>query len=494
MIFLNKIKKFAKENPLVSTLFILSTLFFLVQHYFDFTWDFAAYIINAKYLFYGGNYFEVYRAPMISLILSPLLLFGKAAPYIYIFLVSLLFLYSIKKLSDALYEKYLVKFHISKKITLFLFYFFSLNIFTLTFGLVVGTELLALSFFQLFLAYFILNKNSGHWLALAFLSRYNFFIFIPFLLFNKSIKKILKNFGLFFIVTLPWLIFNKIKWGNLFTSIADSFYLNIFSRLNRIEAFNPSTLLSVTNWFLPFFIIGLIVPFIILIRSKNKKISNYKFEILFATIFLVFLYDVYSIPFKVIRYLFNMVLPIAFFSTLGAIFIIKNLEKEKLKKIFIVLLMIGFLISLVIVSQQSFKTDDADRMYGSAAWSIKTLGLTKCQILSPHWVPVNYFTGNVRFMPYAIQEGLDRNEIILIFHQYPTMDDKFTSEELDNYPQLRKTGTHIIVANENTTAENCIKTKGYSNPMVSNPCEALSKKFKSNWMSNTFEKTCKIIN
>ena len=95
---INKIKTFFLENPLVTALFVLSTLFFLVQHYFDFGWDFAAYIINAKYLFYGGNYYEVYRAPLISVIMAPLLPLGKASQYLYVFLVSSLFLYSTKKL------------------------------------------------------------------------------------------------------------------------------------------------------------------------------------------------------------------------------------------------------------------------------------------------------------------------------------------------------------------------------------------------------------
>jgi len=494
MKLINKIKSFFIENPLVTPLFLASTLFFLIQHYFDFGWDFAAYIINAKYLFYGGNYYEVYRAPLISIIMAPLLLLGRASQYLYVFLVSSLFLFSVNKLSNALHEKYFAKFKITKKTTLFLFYFFSLNFFILTFAFMAGTELLALSLFQLFLAYFILNKNSGHWLALAFLSRYNFFVFVPFLFFNKSIKQIGKNLGLFFIVTFPWLLFNKIRWGNFFTSIADAFYLNVFSRLDRVQAFNFSSLLQVTNWFLPFLIIGLLVPIVLLIRSKDWKISSYKYELLFLAVFLFFFYDIYSIPFKIVRYMFNMSLPIAFFSTLGTIFIIKNIRKKTLQKIFTTILLIGFFISLSITSNYSFVMDESDKMYGSAAWSIETLGLTDCQILSPHWVPVNYYTGNVRFMPYTIQEGLERNEIILIFHQYPTMDDKFTLEELNDYPQLRKTETHIILANENITSENCIKTKGYSTPMVAEACEILSKKFHSEFASNAFLKTCRTIN
>jgi len=77
---IEKTKIFIKENFLLASLFILSTLFFLIQHYFIFSWDFAAYLMNAKYLFYGGEYFEVYRAPIISLILGPLLIFCKFAP------------------------------------------------------------------------------------------------------------------------------------------------------------------------------------------------------------------------------------------------------------------------------------------------------------------------------------------------------------------------------------------------------------------------------
>ncbi len=492
--FFKKIKSFIRKNPLLTSLFVLSTLFFLIQHYFDFSWDFAAYIINAKYFFYGGNYFEVYRAPMISLMLGPLLLLGNLAPYIYILFVASLFFYSTYKLSNALFEKYFYKFKIKRKTLNLLFYFFSLNIFVLGFGLVVGTELLALSFFQLFIAYFILNKNSGHFLALAFLSRYNFFVFVPFLFLNKSLKQILKNLGLFFLVTFPWFLFNKIKWGNWFTSIADAFHLNVFSRLDMAQPFDFSSLLIITNWFLPFVILGLSVPIMILLKSKNKKISNYKYEILFAAIFLLFLYDVYTIPFKIVRYLFNMALPVAFFSMLGAIVILKNLRKESWRKGFIIILSIGFLISLGVAGQRSFRMEDSDTMYIEAIQDIESLGLSECQILSPHWVPANYYSGNVRYFPYTIQEGLDRNEIMLIFYKDPTMDDKFTMDEIKNYNLLSEEKSYVIIANPETTSENCIKAKGYSNPMTSEACQALSNKFHSELMSNVFLRICRFVN
>ena len=490
----NKIKTLSKENYLIISMFILSTLFFLVQHYFNFSWDFAAYLINAKYFFYGGNYFEVYRAPIISLILGPLLLFGKMTPYLYILLVSILFLYSTKKLSDALFEKYFYKYKIEKSYLNVLFYFFNLNIFVLIFGIIVGTEMLALSFFQIFLAYFILNKNSGHLLGLAFLTRYNFFIFLPFLLFNKSIKKIMKNLGLFFIVLFPWVFFNKIHWGNWFTSIADSFYLNILSRLDRVQPFQFSSLIDVANWLIPLVVLGVIISIRIFFKTKDKKLEDSKYPILFALIFLLFLYDIYSVPFKITRYMFNLILPISFFSTIGAIFISKTIKKRIFRKVISLILSLIFLVSLVTAGYYTYSLNDSQKMYYESAQEIKILDIEECQVLSTHWVPVNYYSGNVRFMASTIQEGLDKNDIMLIFYQHPTMDDKFISSEIDNYPQLAKTNDFVIIADRSTTKENCIKSKGYSSPMRQDSCEILSKKFKVVFLEKIFQKACEMLN
>ena len=192
---------------------------------------------------------------------------------------------------------------------------------------------------------------------------------------------------------------------------------------------------------------------------------------------------------------FYLLLPSYFIlNYLYSIFIIKNLRRESLKKAFTIILMIAFILSISVASEQSIRVDASDIMYIEAATGIIQLGLTECQILSPHWVPVNYYTGNVRFFPYTIQESIDNNEIALIFHQYPTMDDQFNRSELDKYPQLKRTEKYIIIANEDITNKTCKRTTGYSNPMTSEPCNALSEKFHSPFMSTTFLKTCRAIN
>ena len=57
--FSERIKDFISKNPLISILFLVSNIFFILQHYIHLSWDFSAYILNARYLFYDGSYFQL---------------------------------------------------------------------------------------------------------------------------------------------------------------------------------------------------------------------------------------------------------------------------------------------------------------------------------------------------------------------------------------------------------------------------------------------------
>ena len=128
-----KIKEMIKNNFLIVILFIISTSFFIFQHYNMLSWDFSSYVLNAKYLFYNGTYFEVYRAPMASFLLGFFLLFNNLSEYLYIIFVSSLFFYANIKLSTILFEKYFSKSienketikNNNKQLIMFVFYFFS---------------------------------------------------------------------------------------------------------------------------------------------------------------------------------------------------------------------------------------------------------------------------------------------------------------------------------------------------------------------------------
>src|SRR3989344_4326049 len=130
MINYKDILKEIKENPYIFSLFVISTSYFLYQHFTIISWDFSAYVLNAKYLFYHGDYFEVYRAPFAPLILGVFLVFGKISEYLFIIFVSVLFLFSNISLSNTLRKK--IKISDENKIFFnVLFYFFSLSSYVL---------------------------------------------------------------------------------------------------------------------------------------------------------------------------------------------------------------------------------------------------------------------------------------------------------------------------------------------------------------------------
>lgn len=490
-----RVKKWIIDNKLIVILFSLSTLFFLFQNYSHFNWDFSAYILNAEYLFHGGNYFEVYRAPLISLILGPLLYLGKnTAGYLYIILISSLFFISSIKLSDAIHKKFLHKYNLDKEKIRFIFYFFLLSPFLLLYGLREGTELLGLTFFQFFLAYYIKNKTSGHFLGLAFLSRYNFLFFFPLLLINKDYKKIFKNILASLAIISPWFIFNYLKWGNPLTSMVESYHLNIYSRLDMVQPFNILSLLKPIGLFLPLFLIGIYFSFHKIKEYNFKKyLKKYKYHILFLLIYIILIREFASIPFKVTRYMFNMALPIAFFSTVGTLEIIKRIKKrrDKIKKILKVLFLIIFIITIFYLSFIFLRKPNLSDMYKGASNKIEDLGLAKCQIHSSHWAPVNYHHKEaIHPLMHDLEEIIERKEIALIFKDYPTMDDTFEMNELDNYSHIYESDKIILIGQENLTNKSCSKAKPWDKPTIENHCEILSKKFQKIGLNKVSKKIC----
>ncbi len=490
--YFNRFIEFVKNNKILSALFLVSTAFFIFQHYFYLGWDFSAYVINARYLFLGGDYFEVYRAHLMSVFLGIFSIFGKLGEYVYILLASSLFFISSIKLADSLYKKYFYKYNHKKEFIRVLFYLFSFNIFLFLFGLVEGTELLALAFFQLFLAGLISGRISGHFLALAFLSRYNFLMFLPFLFFNKNYKKIFWNLVSFFLVAFPWFLYNFLKWGNWFTSVADSFYLNIFSRQNIAEPFNIFYLLLILNFFMPFFIFWVIGFFKKIFKKRN--FSSFKYDLLFIVIFLLILFDFYNTPFKVKRYLFNFILPIAFFSTAGFLFFINKFKNlELVKKIIVRGLVVFFILVVCFSFVFSYKTRLSDDVFFEASQKIEELGFEECKIVSPHWVPVNYYSGNVYYL-HDIESSLRNNETVLIFYNDPTYDDTFFKHDLNKYVPLVKTKDYIIIVKEGLNNQTCEKKGGYDSPMTQDSCKVLSSRFKTFSLDKLFLKICNFVN
>jgi len=451
-------------------------------------WDFSAYILNAKYIFYDGIYFEVYRSPLPSLLFGFFLLFKGLANPLYIIFVSCLFLYSNVSLANTAFEKS----KIEKRYIQFFFYFFSLSFFALHYSLSAGTELLSLAFFELFLAFLIRGKISGHFLGLAILSRYTFIPYSIFLIFNKNYKKILLNLLTFLAVLFPWFLFNYIKFGNWFASIIDSYAMNIFYRDYLIQQLNPLILIKAIGIFLPFLILGLVVSTISFLKQKKKFSKSNLILLLFALISITIILDFNSIPLKIERYLFNLTLPIAFFSTMGSLFLIRKIKN--LKKPLVIIFLIISITSIFILSFESYQKRHWDDSFYSAAEDIKILDLQDCKIISPHWVPIHYLTGNAYPLKEDPYGSIQKNEILLIFKNISSLDHSFTSESLEQFPALHETDKYIFLAKENLTKNNCAKTYVSDQTYTTKHCEILASKFSKFHLEKTALNTCNAIN
>ena len=171
-----------KRNLFSLILFIITTIFFLYRYFVTYSWDLSVYFLNGLYFFGKGVYFEVLRPPLTALIIGLFTFISEnLAIILFIIFTSFLYFISIKKISKTLKFDFLI------------LYILAITPFVLLSGLGYGTELLGLVFLILCLDS-ILKKDikSGFFLGLAFLTRYNNFIYLPLLVFHKNVKDIIK--------------------------------------------------------------------------------------------------------------------------------------------------------------------------------------------------------------------------------------------------------------------------------------------------------------
>lgn len=200
-------------------------------------------------------------------------------------LTSTFFLYSCKRLCDSygldLTPIYILFFSPAAV------FFASLN----------GSELLFACFLSLFLADFR-KPRAGMWMALAVLTRYTGFILFPLALLRRKPSKIVKTFGISFVVVLPWLAFNQLVLGNPMASFASKFALNSLER-GISEAFNPLNLFVMTG----------IASLGTLNYLKDMEFS-FQDRILLVLSALIIMRQ-FATGMKEIRYLFDLSIPVA---------------------------------------------------------------------------------------------------------------------------------------------------------------------------------------
>ncbi len=412
-----EIKNFFLNNKLITLLFIFSTLFFIYQHYSIFSWDFASYSLNAKYLFGSGNYFEWLRAPLLPVLIG-IFTFG-VFPYFVGEVLAIIFISSIFLIS-------IIRFTEIFKLDKTLFYILILNPFLLLSGLIDGTELLSLSFLLFFLSYLFSNQElkSGFSFALACLSRYACLPYMLLIFLYKNIRKNIVPILLFFLIIVltlaPWFLFNYLNTGHCLTSIGNSQALNIKYRDYLFQQPSIFHFLLVGNFLIPFFIFGL------------TKVKFDRKNIAILLIFIITTISYLLTPYKVPRYLFNLILPFAYFSYFG-------IEKIKNAKLIFSLLTISIIaISVIFSLNTSFISTQFYEINISR----------NCMVASNQWVPLNYigYTSEPSPRKEEVNDYINEGYKVVIYYDWEP-DYSTNMSFLKSYPVIKKTGSYIILGN-----------------------------------------------
>lgn len=426
MSFLSKFFSLVKKNKIITILFCLSTAFFIIQHTTGLSWDFVVYVLNAKYLFANGFYFEWERPIITPLLLGVFSFFGWLfAEYAYIIFASGLHFFATIKLSKQL------------KISPFIFYGLSLTPFLLIGGLSVGTELLYFALLELTIALILAKKSSsGIFLSLATIAHYTNIIFLPLLLFNKKFKKILTSFILFALPILAWLLFNYILTGNALTSVVNSYALNVYFRGYLFTPFNVKQFLAAASYYLIFAIAS------IALLIKNKKIK--KEGLIMLLFFFLVIVSYIRIPLKSARYLFPIILPLAYFTTV----FIKGLKTKTALKLITIIIIINFLFAF---SSIFFAPLTNPAPFKQATSKIEEIDKTKsCMLISNEWVFFNYLGRPTEPAPWKekLNDSISEGNRILLYKSIAEPEYIKDKDFLYKFPVLEENEEYILLGNK----------------------------------------------
>lgn len=399
-------------NYLFFFLFVFSTVFFIYQHSTGISWDFSEYMLNAKYLFADGIYFEIARPPLAPAIIGLFSVFGwLLAEYLYIIFVSGLFAYAVAKLAE--------KAGIDKT----LLYGIIVTPFALNSGLAIGTELLYISLLMLSVAY--IDKNRfGFFLGTLCLAHYSNFVYVILTFFKRNARKIALTFLILLVMFLPWLAYNHLSKGFALASIADQYGINIKFRDYIKTPFSLEHTLSVIGYYIFLVPLGLYA-----IRGRWRERNN----LIILLILAISLLSYSQIPNKEARYMFSVTLPVAY---LTAMF----LRTLKLWRV----VLIAIIITNILLASVFFQ-----RLEGVEYMKDALADVDNCMLSSNGWVFLNYFGRNAEPYPRKnlLLEEIDAGKRIILFKGITEPDYVRDNEFMATLPKLVEKEGYVILGN-----------------------------------------------
>jgi hypothetical protein len=311
-----------------------------------------------------------------------------------------------------------------------------------------GNEILASSFVLLTIGFIIAKqKKAGIFAGLMGLSKYASLFLLPLILFLRKPKEILKAIFLIILVTLPWLVFNYLAYGNplksYFVQLAET-----QPQSNTIVMF-LSTVFSIIKYPLAILIIGLImITYLETSRKRNKELKltqtikdflksqkgmvTISFFIL-ALLEFGFVYSKTQGPIRLgyMLYLSTAVIAVVIISasSLGKLNINFSRKRYEIKDVIPYLAFSTSLILILmlysswmqlhfnIMGNLGFKSNQ----YVQAVSALKSHNLSDCSIVSNAWPYMNYYNVTA-YSPYYCNSTVLKMPVVV-----------FNNEGVSNY-------------------------------------------------------------
>ncbi len=414
-------------------------------------WDVLVYYLNGLYLLGEGNYYEVARPPLISLIYGILGLYLDLFTSFILYVVVFSFVYLLSV------------YYLIKEITLLdhmtVFFFMILMslispLFVLYSFVPSSTEILSGVMIISSLLYIIKSNKeksvrysilSGLFMSFSSLVRYQNVLMAPLLFFIQERK--LRGYA-FLSFALPWMfwgIYNKITYGHFFYSFVESYFLNIYARKSTSLDLSMPKYFEIFLFSIPLFIMLFIIGYFFII--KRKKMNIYEKILLFSSLYILLavLFLFVTAPFKLTRYLYGfhlsfLFLSIVVFRNINFSKIVKKYNKLFLTTILIFLLVLvsiyGYVFSKEIVIQSKLNEKIKDAVY-----TVQKLNFS-C-VYSDYWV---YFVYNgIDAYPYEMLYDYktskfkldyaydDCNAIVLLNNVVLDLQGNYTVRNFDNF-------------------------------------------------------------
>ena len=230
------------------------------------------------------------------------------------------------------------------------------------------------------------------------------------------------------LVVLPWLAFNWVNTGNPLMSVEDSYSLNVKYRDYIQMPPDPMHFLIIGNYLIIFGALGMIA-------TKKFRKADYMMIVILVIAIIQYL----TIPIKVDRYLFNIILPLAYFS---AIYL-----KNKIAPLKIVLINISLAaVIIILMSTGSISLGFTD--YENYNIS------NECMVASNNWVPLNYngITAEPPPRDWQVDRYIDEGYRIMIFKN-EFFDDVYSNFIGKDLPIIEENEVYVIFGDESKCKE-----------------------------------------